>query len=712
MKRSSIPRMDAKLRRRERPVQGLALTRFLCASSISILITAAAPPSGPATEVFLKTRDFHSQGAATAKPAFLPLPPGAVSPKGWLRDWAQDAARGITGHLDEYSATFREAWKGHPFEARGARPDGTGWPLEQSAYWLDGAVRLAYILNDAALIEKVKKRLDAVVAGVLHGGESFIYWRPQAEALNVEFNNWAHSHVGRALVAYYQATGDPRILEALRRAYANYPLPALRSTFEDVSGSVNIDPMLDTYLMSGDRKILDALAAYSRSAAFSQVASLWAQGRVEPGHDVIFYENIRVPALLSSCGGGKESLAATLRAIEWSDKHHLLPPGVASGEEWHAGIGATRNIETCNVAASMWTYLWLLRLTGEGGYSDRIEKIFFNAGPAPADRDFQTMCYYQSPNRYSTVLPAEEPAQPGGKGSYKFTNIGHPTLCCVGNLNRVIPNYAMHMWMGTLDRGLAAALYGPSSVQAVVGDNVPLSIEADTAYPFTEAITLNVQPDRQVEFPLYLRIPSWCTGASVKVNGKRVAVDAKPGQFAKVSRTWRRGDTVSIRLPMAVRIENGRETPYPAVRYFAKNRKIAKVNSDSPYGTVQYGPLLFALPIADEGPNREAAGARFNYALDVAPGQRQAGISIERRPMPAKWNWPLSAPLQLRIPVREFDWQPADLEPLPKQFVREGRAAKVMLVPYGCTKFRVSMFPVTERAWEAGRPGVPAAGAP
>ena len=46
------------------------------------------------------------------KPALLPLPPGAVEPAGWLRDWAQAARDGITGHLDEWHPTFADGWKG------------------------------------------------------------------------------------------------------------------------------------------------------------------------------------------------------------------------------------------------------------------------------------------------------------------------------------------------------------------------------------------------------------------------------------------------------------------------------------------------------------------------------------------------------------------------------------------------------------------------
>ena len=38
--------------------------------------------------------------APAAPPAFIPLPPGAVEPAGWLRDWCLSAAAGYTGPMD------------------------------------------------------------------------------------------------------------------------------------------------------------------------------------------------------------------------------------------------------------------------------------------------------------------------------------------------------------------------------------------------------------------------------------------------------------------------------------------------------------------------------------------------------------------------------------------------------------------------------------
>ena len=53
--------------------------------------------------------------------------------------------------------------------------------------------------------------------------------------------------------------------------------------------------------------------------------------------------------------------------------------------------------------------------------------------------------------------------------------LGCPTvLCCVGAIIRIIPNFVIHMWMATGDNGLAAALYGPSTVEARVGAGMPV----------------------------------------------------------------------------------------------------------------------------------------------------------------------------------------------------------------------------------------------
>ena len=82
---------------------------------------------------------------------FAKLPVGSVEPRGWLKTQLRRMATGIAGHLHEIHPNVGEsnAWRGG---------DGDVW--ERGPYWLDGAVPLAYILEDDQLIEAVEPYLE------------------------------------------------------------------------------------------------------------------------------------------------------------------------------------------------------------------------------------------------------------------------------------------------------------------------------------------------------------------------------------------------------------------------------------------------------------------------------------------------------------------------------------------------------------------------
>lgn len=669
----------------------MPLALRLTATALSCLLPASFAAADQA--------NYPRAGQLPIQQAFIPLPPGAVEPAGWLRDWALAAKNGITGHLDEYHPTFGDAWKGTRVEAPGAAPDGTGWPLEQCSYWLDGLLRLGFILHDDALIAKATKRLGPIVDGVNRGGTSFIYWKNEKPR---GFNSWAHSHMGRAVVAWYAATGEKRILNALVRAYADYPVPMGHLRFDDVSGLCNIDAMLEAYGYSGDKRLLERVRAAVAVPEIQSTLGNWLEGNFTPGHAVCAYEQIRLPALFYLATGQQNDLQASRKAFDWFNANHMLPYGVTSGEEYQSGIGAFRLTETCDVAAQIWSNVWLYRIVGERNWGDSIERAFFNAGAAPIARDFQTMCYYQSPNRIGAeTLPSEQPAAPG-RGCLRFTRLGYPNvLCCVGAVNRIIPNYVIHMWMATPDQGLAATLYGPCTVSALAGANVRVKLACETAYPFDEAIRITVEPQRPASFPLYFRIPTWCKAARILVNGSPVSASPGSSGFVRIQRQWSRGDTVTLALPMSVQLARGFEIEYPGStrKYFGFKPDVVFEKRRLPFESISYGPLLFALPIADKDPNTPAADARWQFALDSDAKRGGADVEVERRAMPPKWDWPLDAPIALRVPARAFDWKPTNEHALPDTAVAGDQPQTIRLIPYGCTKFRISMFPVTARAW-------------
>lgn len=653
---------------------------------------------------------IKERGKLPIKPAFTPLPPGAVEPRGWLRDWAVAAGHGIAGHLDEYHPTFRDAWKGAPVTEEGADPENRGWPLEQCSYWLDGLVQLGYLLHDDALIEKAAARLNYVVEGVNRGGDSFIYWEKTPP---VSFKSWAHSQMGRALISWYQASGDPRILQALVRVYANYPLATCKLNFSTVgdpertsvddghTGLCNLDALLETYRFSGDRRLLERAKAAAANGDVESTIALWLAGKFVSGHGVGVYEQIRLPALFFAATGDQRFLDASRNAFRWIDENHLLPYGVSSAEEFLAGVGAFRKTETCDVEANIWSMLWLYRLAGDRTWGDAIERAFLNAAPAPIARDFKTMSYLQAPNRIDDSLPGD--AKEVGEGSSHFTRLGYPAvLCCAGSVNRLIPDYVVHLWMATADKGLAATLYGPSVVTVNVGaDDTPVTLAADTAYPFEETVRLRVEPARDVSFPLSFRIPSWCEKPQVSLNGEAMQPTADRNGFVRIERIWKKSDRVTLVFPMSVRIVRGHETEYLAEArgYFGSKPDELFARRRLPYASVFYGPLLFALPIPDKDPNTPATDARWQFALANDAAKEGADIAVERKAMADKWDWPLDAPLTLRTPARAFDWKVSDTQALPADTVEGDATETIRLVPYGCTKFRVSMFPVTEKAW-------------
>lgn len=641
--------------------------------------------------------------------SLVPLEIGQITPEGWLRQWGEDAAKGITGHLDEYQPVYGNGWKGFGFKARGANEtDGTGWPIEQCSYWLDGATKLAYILGDRALQKKVSDRLNIVVDGVLKGAGTFIWWKNDSLVLD-GFNNWGHGIMGRALVSYYQATHQPRILEALNKVYSRYTMlsPTNQKGLESglVRGSTNVDAMTETFLENGNKTILDSIIAYSNRPLVRQFGQRIMQmsDRSHEGfktvHGVTFYEVSRVPAISSIWNGREEDRDVSLHLLSWAGKYNMLPLGLVSCEEFLSGTGPFHGVETCNIPASMWNFTWQMRIDGKGQWGDRIENVFFNAGPVSISRDWKTMSYYQMPNRFSEKLPAD-PAVPG-PGDQRYTPYGHEVLCCVGSSNWEIPNYVTNMWMATMDHGLAYTLYGPCKVKALL-DNVPVEIDCQTDYPFGDQIRIHLKSANDIAAPLYFRIPEWCGAMQIKVNGKKVAYKAYK-DFAKIERKWRNGDAVVISLPMKASVTAGICTPYPRDNYFKRNpTECSNGNcyygyTDSiagePYEYVKYGPLLYALPIKDIDENHVAEGQKYNYALGATLGK----VKIIRKKMPERWTWKYEeAPVQLSVDAREFPWTPTDLAPLPKRKVTGGSAARITLVPYNCTKFHVSMFPVAD----------------
>lgn len=622
------------------------------------------------------TMVLAAAGAVT--PQMTACRPGAVKPAGWLRDRALAARNGFTGHMDEISLHFRRAWAAD-WKPRGAclnwgvagkSREECSWSSEGGAYWFDGLVHLAFQLDDPELRAMAKRRLDPLLDNMHPNSIGFVWWLDRRDPAQVEeafgpgaWQYWVLGMSERVLSAWYAATGDERVKYALECAFDNETLAermGAQPTF--VSG------LSDACRITGSlalKKCLDIACAKLAASEYAnpvppRTADTLGLRRIQMNrwkistnerHGVICEESLLSVFRAWQRTGDAKLLAAVRGWYDFFARYCTQPYGYTMLDEEWGWAGAARGTETCDVAAELYTRVNLLAGLGEGAWGDQAERGFFNAGPACVARDFMRAVYFQLPNRIGAPGEGREFSSPD-PAQTRYATVHWP-LCCTAALNRVIPNYIRSMWMTTSDGGVAAALYGPSTFAA----DIPagrVAFTESTSYPFDETIAIVCDAAPSSAFPLRMRIPGWCTAPEVRVNGESVAVAATSG-FTTLKRAWKAGDRVELRFPM--------KTEATVMRDMNEGGR--------PRAFFSHGPLLFALGFAEKDENTPA-GKTFEPVVD--PATALEGAELTRSAVPSPWDWRLDAPLRLRIKA-------ADGSPLE-------------LVPYGCTKLRISMFPV------------------
>lgn len=626
------------------------------------------------------------------EPVFTPLPLGEIKPSGWLRDWSEDAAAGIAGHADQIDQAFKKGWLDASVKAnnQGMQPGDrtSGYALEQAGYWLDGAIRLAHLLGDESLLAKCRVRFEAILKRV-EAKEPPMDVNRDLWAAGDKWAHWPMAVMGRALLAEYSATEDPRYLRAVEQIYSDYAKYNEATNdkgkmFSLIQHSgrqpMNAEVMWEAYRLGG-RPELKADAIAILRAQDGEIAERleWHEAgitrggsdrrfyRVNYGHAVTFNESTKIPAIGYSFTGDENWLRFSEASYEDMEKNEMQPYGLTSAHEQLGGVGPFSMTEMCNAVDYAWSATWLLRVTGKSKYGDWIERDFFNAGPGGVAPDFKSHVYFLSPNRIDTSHPRK--VKVGGSPAFAPR---HLPLCCTGNLARLIPNYVMHLWMASADRGLAATLYGPCEVKTTVHDTA-ISLVSRTDHPFSDRITIEVRPERPVEFPLHLRLPEWCEKPQIQINGKAVSIEATAG-FAKINREWKAGDVVQLTLPSQPEIHAG------------------KCADGAPFSFATWGPLLFALKIPTLGDDLNAPqpGAEFQFALQ--PGSKAEGIRLS---MPKRWSWNAAS---LKVKVSALPISFGEGFALPKLPVNATglETKEIELVPFGSTAFRISMFGVMQ----------------
>ena len=367
-------------------------------------------------------------------------------------------------------------------------------------------------------------------------------------------------------------------------------------------------------------------------------------------------------------------------------------PGGAFGadENCRAGYRDPRQgFETCGWVEFMRSCEILTRVTGNPAWAERCEDAALNSFPAALRTNQLSLHYLTAPNQVQLDQNNKSPnIQNGGTMfSYSPFEVYH---CCQHNHGQGWPYYCEETWLATWDNGLCASLFAGTAVQARVGQGNTVTFTETTDYPFSDTVQLSLAATNIVDFPLYLRVPQWCSNGWVQVNGRTVASNAAPSSYLRIQREWANGDQVTARFPRQVTVHT----------WTANNNAVS----------VSYGPLTFSLRIGEQWlsygsnpswPEWEGYPATpWNYGLSLNNANPAASFKVitNAGPVPA---YPFSletAPIRLQVKARKIpEWRLDSLNvvsPLQSSPTYSTQAEEtVTLVPMGAARLRLSAFP-------------------
>ncbi len=624
---------------------------------------------------------------------------GKIIPEGWVREFLERDASGITGNLDRLcketsSDIFFDKKVDHHYEGWIT----SWWNGESEGNWIDGFIRLAFALGDLSMIRRSEEYIEKLLRHQGPDGYIGIYkegCRFKSGRRDGEF--WTQSRIMLAMLSFYRNTGDGCVLDSLKRLcrcilentggdFDYYAVPD-----EDGSkshGLMIIEPMLEIFRLTGDPRLKEFCVRLYKD--YSAVSPGFPSGDLrlgvitDPdipllGHGPHVCEMLRIPLLLYRDTQRAEYLEAFRSGMVKLRKNLMLSGSCKSDElvgnfaseadakqeKWGNLCGSLplpeAGYEYCSTTELAFTFHGAYAITGDSAYLDMEEWLVCNAAMAARQSDGKAIEYLCADNLYAASREV------GTRWDYSPTHTD-TALCCAPNSGRILP-FHLSGAVSYSDGTVSVDLLMPFSWERDRCEKDRLKITQKADYPFTESLEFQIECG--AAFTLRIRRPGWAKGADVRVDGAP-SVPASDGGFIGIA----------IGTPGCHSVEIA----------FAAIPEVLR----APDGTAafRYGPLLYSLRIREKAdPYASYPSADF-HDIDYVPEEGQSwsysvkdevvrtlsGISVLETGNPSSgqgYGW--DAPCRiLRVPLTGED----------------GSTAEAELVPIGNTILRRTAFPV------------------
>ncbi|MCD6287216.1 MAG: glycoside hydrolase family 127 protein [Anaerolineae bacterium] len=395
-------------------------------------------------------------------------------------------------------------------------------------------------------------------------------------------------HLFEAAVAMHRATGDERLLNVSRR-FADHVAGVFGPGKRDgAPGHPEIElALVELYRETGERRYLGLATFFvdqrgtGQMGGYGRWGASYHQDHV-PVRDADTVTGHAVRQLYLTAGVTDLYLetgdATLLTAMErlWHDmtahRMHLTAGFGArfTGESFGDAYELPSDrcyCETCAaIAALMWNWRMLL-VKGEMQYADLLERSLYNGFLSGVSLDG---------HRYFYVNPLQSR---GGIERPEW----YGCACCPPNVMRLIAVVG-HYAATVSDDGVQLHQYLASKVDTRGATGPQASFSVETDYPWNGDVRITIDDTDGAEWELALRVPGWCPGATISVNGEAVEGQFLGGAYATVKRAWQVGDLIELHLAMAPRLT-------------APNPRIDAVRGSI---AVERGPLVYCLEAVDQ----------------------------------------------------------------------------------------------------------------
>ncbi|KAF2178146.1 DUF1680-domain-containing protein [Zopfia rhizophila CBS 207.26] len=413
---------------------------------------------------------------------------------------------------------------------------------------------------------------------------------------NANTNTWAawytqHKIMRGLLDAYYNTNSSQALQVVVKMAeWAHLALTVGDKNQPGYKGNLtraDLNYMWDTYiagefgganevfpeiyaLTSDDRHLQTATAFDNRESLFGAAVAdrdiLVVTPQNKPGRRRAerLHANTHVPQFLGYLrvyeqSGAREYFTAAKNFFGWVVPHREFASGGTGGNypgandnpelfqnrDNIANAIAQNGAETCTTYNTLKLGRNLFLHEHNATYMDHYERGLFN------------MITGSRADTTSTADPQLTYFQPLSPGSNR--DYGNTGTCCGGTGMESHTKYQETVYLRSADgSALWVNLYVPSTLNWT---EKRFSIKQETAFPRGD--TANFAVTGQGPLDIKLRVPGWVrNGFLVTVNGEAQSTkDVQPSTYLSLSRTWKTGDVIQVRMPFSIRTERALDRP-------------------------------------------------------------------------------------------------------------------------------------------------------